>query len=225
MAIDKWSTYYATHKPEKGVTYYKKLLQNARGKAMREGTIRQKEDKVELAKRRFGITEYTQAQFRRITAAGDYSYAEKNRRLASFYEREYKLFTGEYETERASEYIDRLGEQLEFSEKVSQDVMKLWYKYITPDNYYDVADKMPNRNNLFIESNDRGTVGKNADSIEDDIYDAILEGARLTGVDINTPNENWDAEQVADFKRATPIQKLLMKEYDYSIEDARDAVS
>lgn len=218
----KRHSYYGTYQPEHNVTYYKKQLQHSRGILLKNKNYATAKGYADYIKEKYNITNYTEKQFRDILSVMDLSYKEKNRRLAAFYERENKIITGQYDYERKRDYLERIENNLRYNEGMSEDVLRLFEDYVTPENYYGISDKLPEGDLIFVSSGDDQSPSGRAVDIKDNIYDAIVEGARLQGVDIDEPNDYWDDGQIAEFNSATPIQRLLMKEYDYSLEDAKD---
>lgn len=201
------NNYYASYQPEHNVTYYKKQLQHARGILMKNKNLSLAKGYADYIKEKYNITNYTEKQFRDILGVMGLEYKEKNRRLSAFYEREYKIITGQYDYERKKDYLDRIENQLRYGEEVSEDILELYEKYVTPNNYNAIADKLPSGNLIFADSGDKEGVGGRVVDITDSVYEAIVEGARLQGL------------------QAKDIKELLQLEYDYDEEEAEEVLS
>ena len=198
----KKETYYGRFEPEHTVTYYKKQLQHARGILIKNKNLSLAKGYSDYIKEKYNMTNYTEKQFRDILSVMDLSYQEKNRRLAAYYEREYKIITGKYDYERKQDYLERISNQLEYNEELPSDIIDLFNKYVTPSNYDAISDKLPHGSLIFENSGDKESIGGHTVDIVEDIYNAILEGARLQG------------------SQAKNMKELLMEEYDYDEEDA-----
>jgi len=203
----KYNSYYGSYQPEHTVTYYKKQLQHSRGILIRNKNYQTAKGYAEYIKEKYNIADYTEKQFRDILSVMDLSYAEKNRRLAAYYEREYKIITGQYDYERKKNYLDRIKNNLEYGEELPQDVLDLWEEFVTPETYNAIADKLPNGDIIFANSGDKEGVGGRAVDITDDIYDVIVEGARLKGYNVRN------------------MKDLLMQYYDYDEDEAEEVIS
>ena len=202
----KYNSYYGSYQPEHTVTYYKKQLQHSRGILIKNKNYQTAKGYADYIKEKYNITNYTEKQFRDILSVMDLSYAEKNRRLAAYYERENKIITGQYDYERKQNYLDRIKNNLEYGEELPQDVLDLWNEFVTPDTYNAIADKLPNGDLIFANSGDQEGVGGRAVDITDDIYDVIVEGARLKGYNVKN------------------MKDLLMQYYDYDEDEAEEVL-
>ena len=200
------NSYYGSYQPEHTVTYYKKQLQHSRGILIKNKNYQTAKGYAEYIKEKYNIANYTEKQFRDILSVMDLSYAEKNRRLAAYYERENKIITGQYDYERKQNYLDRIKNNLEYGEDLPQDVLDLWEEFVTPETYNAIADKLPNGDIIFANSGDKEGVGGRAVDITDDIYDVIVEGARLKGYNVKN------------------MKDLLMQYYDYDEDEAEEVL-
>ena len=220
MAVQNKS-YYQLHTPEHSATYYKKLLQRARGQARRSHTFPQALAYAKSIKEKYGIWDLTPGQFEAINNRNDLSTREYRRLQAAYWEREYKVFTGEYHRERVQTYLDRIQTHLEYTTDLSSEVLELFEKYVNTDTYDYVSKILPNGSIIFADTDPKNSTNQRPVEIEDDVKLAILKGAAISGAIVNDKSFVSQEVQEAGLKGGDAIlAQLLMNEYDYSIEDA-----
>lgn len=182
MGSKEYGLYWKAHEAEHNATYYKKELQRLRGRAYRAGHRQEMEGYADYVRKKYNLLPIKRAQdFKNMIGYTHLDPKEQKRVMANFYERQYKVYSGDYDRERKEKYLSRVREHLYYNEYLDDTRAFLWDEFVNADSYNYISDTLPKGDLIFMDTDRQATnVGSDID-LQPDIDKAILKAAQLKG--------------------------------------------